>query len=405
MDIADVDSVKRIPAQSHFTSCYEVWFSQKLDHTDPESVRFRQKVVLGHVGFNEPVVVEIQGYGIRRTSSYELALRFQCNQLQIEHRYFERSRPKELVWPLLTTWQAATDQHEIILRIREALYPESPFVTTGISKGGQCTLLHSALYPTDAVASVPYVAPLNFAREDERIYTFLETVGTKKQRKAITAFQKLCFAKRNELVPLLDAMAEEKNWHWNMSTDSAFTYYVLEYSFALWQWGGVNFDSIPTKKSSDAAILNHVLEVSGISFFEESGVEALRPFFWAAHTEIGMYGYQTKSFKKYLNTTEPYLFAFTLPEGDHPVYDPTAVNGVQEYLDTEAENIICIYGGMDTWGATRVNLNETAASRNCQVYVLETGHHQTRIAHFPESTRQEILQKLEPLIGKKALAY
>jgi hypothetical protein len=403
--IAEVDSFRSIKAKSHFKNSYEIWFSQPIDHNDTASKRFPQRVILGHVGFNEPVMVELQGYSIRRTSSYELANYFKANQLIIEHRYFAKSRPDSLDWNKLTTWQAATDQHIVIEKIKTAVYPESKFITTGISKGGQCTLLHNALYPKDAVASVPYVAPLNFAREDDRIYSFLKSVGTARQRNQIETFQKLCLSKKDELVPMLQAKADKKGWRWNLSTEKAFEYYVLEYSFAFWQWGRYDFDEIPNARSSNEEILKHVLAVSGVSFFEESGVEPQRPFFWVAHTEIGLYGYETVAFEKYLGTTEPYLFEFTLPVGTNPPYDPTAVKNVQKHLDTKAENIFCIYGGMDTWSATKVELNADAAKRNCFVYVFEDGHHQTRIKHFPKTERKDILERLEEILEKKVDAY
>ncbi len=403
IEIEGVDSVNIIETKSHFESNYQIWFGQPVDHNNPESAKFPQQVRLGHVSASEPLIVEIEGYQLSRFTSGELAMLFQANELRIEHRFFTPSAPKEIPYEWLTTWQAATDQHVIIQRIAETVYPKSKVVTTGISKGGQCTLLHRSMYPDDADVSVPYVAPLNFKREDERIYSFLKSVGTEAQRNQIFKFQNLCFSRKDTLVEELKKLAAEKGWTWDMPTDKAFEYYVLEYSFAFWQWGSTSFDEIPTGTESSTEILQHVLDVSGVSFFEAKGVDHLRPFFWAALTEIGMYGYETEPFEQYLETSAPYLFDFTAPADTQPSYDNTAVLDVKAYLDASAEHIYCIYGGLDTWSATRVALISEAKKRDCYVHVFEEGHHGTRVLNFPEKQQKKIIKQLEKAIGKKAV--
>ena len=394
-------SVKLLETDNLFSKNYELWFEQPIDHREPQGPVFRQRVLLGHLSFKAPCIVEIQGYGIQTDKAGELATLLQANQVRIEHRFFDPSKPDSISWEKLTVWQAATDQHQIIQKLKKALYPDTRFISTGISKGGQCTMIHRSIYPDDVVASVAYVAPLNFKREDPRIYDFLKTVGTPAQRDRIYQFQKLCFERKEGMLQKMTELQAENNYTWNMDLATALDYYILEYSFAFWQWGAVEFADIPTEEASDETLLKHVLEVSGLYFFEESDVNRLRPFFWAALTEIGMYGYETEAFQEYLGTTEPYLFDFAAPAHTQPQFQPQAMQSVQNYIQNEATRMLFIYGGLDTWGATGVVLSEAAEKRDNHVMTLADGHHGTRIASFNGTDKQKIYEILERWSGRE----
>jgi hypothetical protein len=259
------------------------------------------------------------------------------------------------------------------------------------------------MYPNDVDVSVCYVAPLNFEREDQRIYHFLDTVGTVDQRAKIENFQKLCFERKDQLLVELQREVDENGYEWNIPIEQAFEYYVLEYSFAFWQWGASSFAQIPDGGASADSLLDHVLNVSGVSFFESSGVENLRPFFWAAMSEMGMYGYQFKPFEQYLSKKEDYTFEFTFPEGHTPAYSSKPMEDVNSFIQNEATKIMFIYGARDTWSATAVQLSEKATNRGLRKYVNPTGHHGTRIKSFDEEQRAIIISELENWIGTKAV--
>ena len=63
---------------------------------------------------------------------------------------------------------------------------------------------------------------------------------------------------------------------------------------------GGDVDSIPLINASAQDIYKHLIDIVGYGFFEASAVEALEPYFWAALTEQGIYGYETASFKNIL---------------------------------------------------------------------------------------------------------
>jgi hypothetical protein len=390
--LAGIDNVvkieKRIPLD-HFDENYEIWFEQPVDHNDRSKGTFRQKVFLGFENSAAPVIVELQGYWIYTENAGELASHYQANQLTIEHRYFNESRPEKIDWNTLTLENAAKDQAGIIDSIRAALFPDAKFISTGISKGCQTVMAHRSFFPENVDACVCYVGPLNYEREDPRVYEFLATVGTKEDRDKVKAFQDLCFENREMLLRTLKNTAKDKGMSWEFGVEKALEYSILEYSFAFWQWGAKTED-IPTAESNPKEIYQHLIDVVGYSFFEEKSVEDFQPYFWQALTQQGIYGYETAPFKQYLNTEEVYRFDWAFPTGITKTYDPKPMQRIKFFLDNMAERMMFIYGEYDAWSSTAVELASGVELRELYKFVKPKGDHTTRIKTFNEEDQEKI---------------
>ena len=76
---------------------------------------------------------------------------------------------------------------------------------------------------------------------------------------------------------------------------------MLECGFAFWQWGGISCEQIPDPSASDTTLFERWVQVAPFDFFEDSGIENVRPFFYQAMTEIGMYGYNVEPWKEFIN--------------------------------------------------------------------------------------------------------
>jgi hypothetical protein len=387
--IKNIVSVEKRDQVSHFDENYEIWFEQPVDHNDLSKGTFRQRVFLGFENDTSPVIVQLRGYGIKEETAGELANHYNANQLTIEHRYFNDSRPEEIDWNTLTIENAAKDQTNIINAIKKTLYPNAKFISAGISKGCQTTMAHRRYFPKDVDASVCYVGPLNYQREDPRIYKFLNTVGTEEDRNKIKAFQELCFQNREALLTLMKKEAQEKGMTWEFGINNAIDYTILEYSFAFWQWGKpVNI--IPSFDASIEDIYKHLIDVVGYDFFEEKAVDKLQSYFWTALTEQGIYGYETAPFKKYLNTEEIYKFDWAFPEGVTKEFDYKPMQDIKSFLDNSAEKMLFIYGEYDAWSATAVELTEDASIREVYKFVRPKGNHKDRIKSFDEDSQKQI---------------
>jgi len=383
-------TVQKIEGDTTYTSYYELYFTQPLDHENPEEGTFKQRVLLGHYAIEKPMVVEIQGYNIWTEKAGELSKLLNANQLTIEHRYFKNSMPDSLDWKYLNIKQAAADQHVVIQALKK-IY-KNKWITTGISKGGQTTMYHRYFYPNDVDVSVPYVAPLNFAREDKRIHQHLATVGSKECRDKIYQFQLACFKNKKEILPLAKSHAEEKGYSFSMGLEKALNLSILEYSFAFWQWGGIKCKDIPSTNANPEDLFNHLKRVSGMDFFDEISLKPSLAFYHQALTEIGMYSYEVKPFKQYISYNKDLTFDHVFPNDPIREFNPESMQKVNTWLQSDAEKILFIYGEWDTWSATAVNLKENT---NCKKFVNPEGAHGTRIRHFPAEMRNEIIKTLE----------
>ena len=387
------DTLFRIEADTMFSEAWEIRLWQPVDHRNPDGPRFSQQVFLYFAGKDRPVIVETEGYGAREGRN-ELASLMKANLIRIEHRYFEESRPDSAEWEYLTTWQAATDHHRIIELFKPVF--SGKWATTGISKGGQTVMFHRYYYPEDVNVSVPYVAPLNFGPEDERMVPFFESVGTAECRDRVFRFQKLALEKFDQLFPIFLKYAGERGWTFNRvgGPETAYEMTVLEYEFAFWQWGSVPCDSIPLD-GDDEKLFRHLADVGDPRYFADQGLEYFEPFFYQAMTEIGYYGYNFDRFAgllKHARNSEQPEFQFSAPQGPDYVYDYGFGRKVAEYIREDAENFIFLYGEFDPWSATAADPGD---NDKCLKVVKEGGSHRIRIMNLSDDRREEVLDRLE----------
>jgi len=382
-------TVNVIESDSMYSESYELWFTQPVDHNNPNGESFKQRVLLSHIGYDQPTVVILEGYSIYSNRAGELSKLLNANQITIEHRFFANSRPDSIPWSFLTIKQAADDQHKIITELKK-IYKQK-WVSTGISKGGQTTIYHRRFYPDDVDVSVPYVAPLNFSEEDARVYTFLKNVGTPECRKKIYNYQIQLFENKNKLMPMVEKFAQSKNYTFSMGIERAFDLSVLEYSFAFWQWCG-SCNTVPDENDNLEEIFKQYIRVNPISFFEDKDIEDNRPFFYQSLTEVGMYGYEVEPFKKYLKDTTNITFEFTMPYGVNASYNSDAMKDINNWIQNEGNYMLYIYGENDAWSSTAV---EPSGKTNAVKMVNPGGCHGTRIESFPDDMKESIYNLLE----------
>ena len=392
LDRKGVKEVRVLEKESIYERIVEVMIEQPLDHRNPGGGTFAQRLYISHMDPTKPVVLITAGYDASYYYTSELAVELQCNQILVEHRYFGRSRPDSLDWNYLDTWQAATDHHRIITLFRE-LYP-GKWISSGISKGGQTVIYHSYYYPDDVDVRVPYVAPLNFDIEDERVYAFLDRVGTPAERRKVKRFQRLALRNQEKYLPVFREFSEKAGYTYDMAggIEKAYEYCVLEYSFAFWQWGYVPASRIPGRNSDPGEIVEHMNRVAGFDYFSDAFITEYQPFFYQALTEMGYYGYEFGPFSRHIRHVDNPRFTFTIPDGVHVTYNPGLSEEVMEYLSEDGSNFIFIYGEFDTWSATAV---PTTGNTNSRIFIKEGGSHRTRINNMPEEQRNEVYQTLK----------
>lgn len=358
---------------SEFSEKYVTYFTQPLDHRHPEKGSFRQRVIVSHVGFDRPTVIVTEGYGaayaLRSQYREELSKLLNANMIFVEYRYFLESTPEPKDWQYLTAENSADDLHAITTAFKN-IYP-GKWIATGISKGGQTTLLYRTFYPDDVDISVPYVAPLCYGVEDGRHEPFLHKVSTPENRKKIEDFQLEALKRKATLLPRFEKYCTEKNYSFRAPIEEIYDYSVLEYSFALWQWG-TPISSIPATTASDDEIFSHLLAISEPGYFTADSPNA--SFFVQAARELGYYGYDVQPFKQYLSiqSSEGYLHRLMLPEElkDMP-FDKTLSKKITKFLKKQDPKMIFIYGQNDPWTAAGVTWLKN--KKNIHVFIQPNG--------------------------------
>lgn len=383
---------KKIETTPPYKACYQLMIPQKINHFSADSETFSQRVYVSLMEKNAPVAMITEGYFAMRNYQSELAMLLQSNQVIVEHRYFSESTPENREWKYLTVEQAANDHHQII-ELLKTFFDQSEWVTTGISKGGQTTIFHRYFFPDDVDASVPYVAPLNFSDEDERVYHFLDTMAARYCGEKLYAFQERLLKNKDVFMPMFEQFITENSLLYTIDHEAAFEYSVLEYEFAFWQWGYAGCDDIPTAAIPDSTAFQHFARIADPAFFSENNRELFQPFFYQALTQIGFYNYRTARLSNWIDAISEPTFLFLAPVDTRPEFTgDTLMRNIAQWLTTDAENILFIYGEFDAWSATAVR---DAGTTNCVVMFRPEGSHRSRIRDFSADDRRKIYHLLE----------
>ncbi|HPE86986.1 MAG: S28 family serine protease [Bacteroidales bacterium] len=373
---------------------FELHVLQPLDHSDPGKGSFTQRVFVSHRGMKQPVVLVTEGYSAAYADNPEYACELtrylQANQVVVEHRFFEASVPDSMGWDYLTVANAAADHHRIV-ELLKTIYKRSEWINTGISKGGQTATYHRFFYPDDVDVTVGYVCPINLAREDPRIFSFLKTVGTEPCREKIYDFQKYLLENKKEFLPIFDYLTDKKGLTYSMGKEAAYELVICEYAFAFWQWG-VGCDNIPGPQTQPKDAVSHLDQVAGFDFFAEESKSDMQPFFYQALTEIGMYSYDFSLFDGKITACRDSTFMFFMPENADTTYNFSTMHAVDQWIQKEAEQVIWLYGEYDPWSATAAR-----AEGNPKVLkiVKPGGSHLTRIGNLPEAQQKLVFDTLD----------
>jgi hypothetical protein len=368
-----------------FESTYILKVKQPLDHEDSTKGYFNQQVILSHKDFQSPTVIITQGYQLYGNRTSELTTMVNGNQINVEHRFFGESIPDSLNYHYLNLKQATADLHHI-RQLFQSIYAEK-WISTGVSKGGATTVFYRYFYPNDVDISVPYVAPINIAQEDPRIYKFLDTIGSNECRTKIQSFQIQLLENRDKIMPLLKENTSKSNLNFTIVPyKKAYEYAVMEYPFSFWQYGQ-SCDKIPNEEASFEDQAKYFNSISTIEFFSDESIIELMPHYYQSATEMGYYGYETYKFKDYLTELptdrNPQATFFSFDMNDP--FDESLLQDINTWLETTDEKFMYIYGSIDTWTADGVPEKDL---ENSEWFILEGKHHgNARIKNMNETDK------------------
>ena len=373
------------------------FIEQPLDHHDPSKGVFKQRVFVSHKGFDRPTVFVTEGYGAayganaRHTN--ELAELFNTNLIVVEHRYFLESTPVPRNWEFLTAENSANDLHHIFT-VLKTVYPQK-WISTGVSKGGQTTMIYQTFFPNDMDIAVPYVGPLNRGVEDGRHEIFLrEIVGTSQDRAVIQAFQIELLKRRTKLMPLFAAHCTDRKFEFRTSLEEIFDLSVLEYPFAHWQYG-TTIDKVPSITASDDELFSQFIAVSSPRYFQD--YSTIESFYVQAERELGYYGYDIEPFAAYLSVKNPqgYLKKLVVPKDAEVSFDKTLYDKICAYLEKEDPRMVFIYGEYDPWSATAADVSVNMKNKqHIIVAYVPKGSHSANIRKLPDELQKRVIDTI-----------
>ncbi len=406
-----IPQVKEVRAMQSefFPEKYVIYFEQPIDHNDPSVGTFLQRVFIGNTHVDSATVVVAEGYGAqyaaRPAYAEELARIFNTNNVTVEHRYFFESKPfpdatyETTDWSYLNAEQAANDIHNVVTALK-SIYT-GKWISTGISKGGQNTMIYRTYFPDDVDFSVPYVGPLCWSDYDGRHEPFIaEYVGTPEERETVFNFQVELMLRKERLLPMYDSVCKANNYEFNLPVDHVYDYSVLELPFAFWQWGAP-VAAIPGKDASDSEVFKYMMSISSPDYFvKECPTSA---FFVQAAKELGYYGYDLKPFKKYrkyfsIKSTKDYQKKLFLPQTQEFKFDDYLYHKISDFLNTTDARILFVYGQFDPWSAV---MPADPGKDNIKFYNQPAGSHRARIRTFDQATQEEIIGILSSWLYEK----
>lgn len=391
--------ITEMDAEDHFTKAYQIVLEQPLDHKNPSAGTFKHYVYLSHIDTKKPVVLITEGYNAN-PGTYEMSKILKGNQVQVEYRFYGKSRPDTIPWQYLTNDQAVQDYHKLVTKLKR-LYT-GKWVSTGISKGGETVLIYKSRYPWDVVVAVPYVAPLIKGLEDKRTEEHLNTVGSDACRVKITEFQRLVLKNRSAILSEIKNYATAKKMGFTeLSSEEALEYAVLEFPFSFWQWGG-NCDEIPPESATAKMMFDYINDIVGISFYNDQTYSELLPSYYQHLTELGYYGFDTTPVKDLLKVVHEPTNSRFAPKNADLTYNPNYINKVRDYVENKGNKILYIYGEYDTWGACAPSPKPHV---NALKMVLKEGSHKTRIKDFSAEDQKRIYDKLQNWLGYSVTIY
>jgi len=391
--------ITKMDTKGHFTNAFQLVINEPLDHNNPEAGTFKHYIYLSHASFKKPTILVTEGYNAT-PRTYELSKILKGNQVQVEYRFYGKSRPDTIPWQYLKNDQAIEDYHQLVTKLK-TLYT-GKWISTGISKGGETVLIYKSKYPYDVDVAVPYVAPLINGQEDTRTQQHINTVGTKFCREKIVQFQRQVMKNRDSVLIEINNYAIRKNMKFTeLSKAEALEYAVLEFPFSFWQWGG-KCDEIPVENATSKEQFQFLNKIVGISFYNDKTYYNLLPSYYQHETELGYYGFDTSPVKDLLKVVQHPTNKRFAPKNVALTYNPNYIKNVRDYIENQGNKILYIYGEYDTWGACAPNPKQHV---NFLKMVLKGGSHKTRIKDFTPKDQQLIYDKLQNWLGYSVTIY
>jgi hypothetical protein len=175
----------------------------------------------------------------------------------------------------------------------------------------------------------------------------------------------------------------------------AFESEVRGYEWAFWQYREREIAYIPGPNATYDEMLENLAAVSRIGGSSDQNLYYFRPYVYQAFTEIG-YPARDFSYLEDLLVFEPLSLeeAYGFPPGTPFDYRPETIPDVLQWIQTQGNEIVLIYGGADPWTGGEIEL---LGLTNALKITQPGASHRVRIADLAE--RDLVMSTLGQWVG------
>lgn len=377
-------------------------FDQPSDHKNADaSTHFAQRVLLLHRDVKAPMVLGTSGYFVNPSNARirEPAQLLEANQLWVEQRYFYPSRPDSADWSFLTIEQAANDHHKIV----EALRPvySGKWISAGASKGGMASVYHRRFFPNDVDGTIAYVAPHSSGTSDPRYLSVVANLGDAACQTKLKDFQREVLTRRVAMLDHLYAMSSAHGDTFEiLGEEKALETAVLEFVFTFWQYfDATRCAEIPTAASTDAQVWTFLTEICSPSQWSDNQILGFEPYYWQAAVELGYPALEEshlKDLQQFPGLDVPTTYVVGGP-GKTPTFNPEAMKDVSNWLNTEGDKMLFVYGETDPYSAAAF---EVGNAKDSFKFIAPGKNHSAAILSLSDGDRTVALDALARWTGK-----
>jgi hypothetical protein len=385
------------------TRFFRFQLGQPVDHTASGAPTFPQVVTLLYRSRTAPVVLATTGYSISQNPSQGEPTRIlAANQITMEHRFFNTSTPSPADWSKLSIQQAAADEHGVVTALKPLF--SGKWLNTGGSKGGMTALFHRRFYPDDVDATLAYVAPISLANGDTRYPPFIDARGSDATRLAIEGWQQAIFAKRAEVLALLQADAANQGETFNsLGADKTLEFAVLESPFILWQYGNAALAAqVPATGATAQQLYDYLDLVNNgvVSAWCDSTLTYYQAYYQQCANQLGYPANKESHLAGLISYPGQDVPAIYPPASASKTYDGgVAMQDIQTWMNTSAQRVILVYGENDPWSAGALSVPAAAQARGVRKYLAPLGNHGSRLATLASTDSAEAYNLLAQWLG------
>jgi PS-10 peptidase S37 len=354
---------------------FDLVFRLPVDHDEPEGQDFGLHMTLLHLSKDAPFVLVTTGYN-NAIGSQQVGLTWllEANQLSVDYRYYGESVPVPADYDFLTTQQASADFHSVVTVLRP-IYT-GPWISTGKSKGGMTVIHHQRFYPDDVVGTVSYVSPNLLGAPDIRYEAFFDSVGEPDCREHVRALQREILTRRDSMLPLV----ENAGYQYDRigGTVVAFESAVVEAQFDFWQYSGqAGCSGLPDLAATDVSLFNDFLDAGrALALTSDSLMEHYGSWYYQAQSQLG-YALAPRAHLADLLTVPVICEEGVPPDGTSPVYDPAVALDIDDWVRTQASQLMIVLGEVDPYSTGHF---EVEPGLDSYLFIVPGGDHHSSLS-------------------------